>query len=34
LGTLFNRVTTSDQAPAWTYGIRALMQDLAKRSSH
>jgi fumarylacetoacetate (FAA) hydrolase family protein len=31
LGTLFNRVTTSDQAPAWTYGIRALMQDLAKR---
>jgi fumarylacetoacetate (FAA) hydrolase family protein len=34
LGTLYNRVTTSDQAPAWTYGIRALMQDLAKRSSH
>jgi fumarylacetoacetate (FAA) hydrolase family protein len=34
LGTLFNRVTTSDQAPPWTYGIRALMQDLAKRSSH
>jgi fumarylacetoacetate (FAA) hydrolase family protein len=33
LGTLFNRVTTSDQAPPWTYGIRALMQDLAKRSS-
>ena len=32
LGTLFNRVTTSDQAPAWTYGLRALMQDLAKRS--
>jgi fumarylacetoacetate (FAA) hydrolase family protein len=32
LGTLFNRVTTSDQAPAWTYGIRALMQDLARRS--
>jgi fumarylacetoacetate (FAA) hydrolase family protein len=31
LGTLFNRVTTSDKAPAWTYGIRALMQDLAKR---
>ena len=31
LGTLFNRVTTSDQAPPWTYGIRALMQDLAKR---
>ena len=33
LGTLFNRVTTSDQAPPWTYGIRALMHDLAKRSS-
>ncbi len=32
LGTLFNRVTTSDQAPAWTYGIRALMQDLVRRS--
>ncbi|NDD02205.1 MAG: fumarylacetoacetate hydrolase, partial [Betaproteobacteria bacterium] len=34
LGTLFNRVTTSDQAPPWNYGIRALMQDLAKRSRH
>lgn len=33
LGTLFNRVTTSDQAPEWTYGVRALMKDLAKRSS-
>jgi fumarylacetoacetate (FAA) hydrolase family protein len=33
LGTLFNRVSTSDQAPAWTYGIRALMKDLAKRSA-
>ena len=32
LGTLFNRVTTSDQAPAWTYGVRALMRDLAKRA--
>ena len=31
LGTLFNRVTMSDLAPPWTYGIRALMQDLAKR---
>ena len=31
LGTLFNRVTTSDLAPPWTYGIRALMRDLAKR---
>jgi fumarylacetoacetate (FAA) hydrolase family protein len=33
LGTLFNRVTTSDQAPAWTYGIGALMRDLAKRAT-
>ena len=33
LGTLFNRVSTSDQAPAWTYGTRALMKDLAKRSA-
>jgi fumarylacetoacetate (FAA) hydrolase family protein len=32
LGTLFNRVTTSDQAPEWTYGVRALMNDLARRS--
>ncbi len=31
LGTLFNRVTTSDQAPAWTYGAGALMRDLARR---
>jgi fumarylacetoacetate (FAA) hydrolase family protein len=31
LGTLFNRVTTSDQAAPWTYGVRALMQDLARR---
>ena len=31
LGTLFNRVTTSDQAPAWTYGTGALMRDLARR---
>jgi fumarylacetoacetate (FAA) hydrolase family protein len=31
LGTLVNRVTTSDLAPPWTYGIRALMNDLAKR---
>jgi fumarylacetoacetate (FAA) hydrolase family protein len=31
LGTLVNRVTTSDQAPAWTYGVGALMRDLAKR---
>jgi len=33
LATLFNRVTTSDLAPPWTYGIRALIQDLAKRHS-
>ncbi len=31
LGTLFNRVTTSDRAPAWTYGTGALMRDLARR---
>ena len=31
LGTLFNRVSTSDLAPPWTYGVRALMQDLTKR---
>lgn len=31
LGRLFNRVTTSDRAPAWTYGAGALMKDLARR---
>ena len=31
LGTLANRVTTSDQAPPWTYGTAALMRDLARR---
>jgi fumarylacetoacetate (FAA) hydrolase family protein len=31
LGTLVNTVTTSDLAPPWTYGVRALMNDLAKR---
>ena len=31
LGQLFNRVTTSDQAPAWAYGVGALMRDLARR---
>ena len=31
LGQLFNRVTTSEQAPAWTYGSGALMHDLARR---
>ncbi len=30
LGTLVNQVTTSDQATAWTYGVGALMRDLAK----
>ena len=32
LGTLFNRVTTSDLAAPWTYGVRALMRDLARRN--
>ncbi len=32
LGTLVNRVTTSDVAPPWTYGVSALMRDLAQRS--
>jgi fumarylacetoacetate (FAA) hydrolase family protein len=31
LGALVNLVSTSDQAPAWTYGVGALMRDLAKR---
>ncbi len=31
LGSLVNQVTTSDQAPAWTYGTGALMRDLARR---
>ena len=31
LGQLFNRVTTSDQAPAWSYGAGALMRDLARQ---
>ena len=31
LGTLVNQINTSDQAPAWTYGVGALMRDLAKR---
>ena len=33
LGTLFNRVTTSDLAAPWTYGVRALMRDLARRKT-
>jgi fumarylacetoacetate (FAA) hydrolase family protein len=31
LGTLANQVTTSDQAPPWSYGVGALMRDLAQR---
>jgi fumarylacetoacetate (FAA) hydrolase family protein len=31
LGTLVNRVTTSDQAAPWVYGTRQLMRDLAAR---
>jgi fumarylacetoacetate (FAA) hydrolase family protein len=31
LGTLRNVVTTSDQARPWTYGMRALMRDMARR---
>ncbi len=31
LGTLANRVNTSDQIAPWTYGSAALMRDLARR---
>jgi len=31
LGTLHNRVTTSDQAPPWRFGLGALMHNLAAR---
>jgi fumarylacetoacetate (FAA) hydrolase family protein len=31
LGTLSNRVTTSDQAAPWTFGIRSLMENLQRR---
>ncbi|MCX7143043.1 MAG: fumarylacetoacetate hydrolase family protein [Proteobacteria bacterium] len=31
LGRLVNRVTTSDKAPPWTFGISALMRNLAAR---
>ena len=31
LGTLVNRVTTSDHAEPWTFGVTALMQSLAQR---
>ncbi len=31
LGALVNRVNTSDKLPAWTFGTRALMANLARR---
>jgi fumarylacetoacetate (FAA) hydrolase family protein len=31
LGALINRVTTSDRAPPWSFGARALMRSLAAR---
>jgi fumarylacetoacetate (FAA) hydrolase family protein len=31
LGTLVNRVNTSDKVPPWKYGTAALMRDLARR---
>jgi fumarylacetoacetate (FAA) hydrolase family protein len=31
LGALINRITSSDRAPPWTFGTRALMQSLATR---
>jgi len=31
LGTLVNRVNTSDKIAPWTYGVRALMKDLTLR---
>src|SRR6476620_8008496 len=31
LGMLVNRVTTSDQAAPWTFGVTALMRSLAAR---
>jgi fumarylacetoacetate (FAA) hydrolase family protein len=31
LGTLANRVNTSDRVPPWTYGLAALMRDLIRR---
>jgi fumarylacetoacetate (FAA) hydrolase family protein len=31
LGALVNRVTHSDKAPTWTFGVRALMENLAAR---
>jgi fumarylacetoacetate (FAA) hydrolase family protein len=31
LGALVNVVTTSDQAPPWTFGAADLMRNLARR---
>ncbi len=31
LGTLVHRVHTSDQAPPWRFGVRALMANLSAR---
>jgi fumarylacetoacetate (FAA) hydrolase family protein len=31
LGTLVNQVTSAEAAPAWTFGVRALMANLAGR---
>ena len=31
LGTLANRVNHSDQVAPWTYGVSALMRDLARQ---
>ncbi|WDH38276.1 fumarylacetoacetate hydrolase family protein [Pseudomonas chlororaphis] len=31
LGTLCNRVTTSDQAPQWEFGVRSLIENLGRR---
>ena len=31
LGTLVNTITTSRDAPAWTFGLRALMHNLSER---
>ena len=31
LGTLVNRVRTSDQAPPWEFGVRALIENLVTR---
>jgi fumarylacetoacetate (FAA) hydrolase family protein len=32
LGTLANRVNTSDRVAPWTYGAAALMRDLERRA--